>query len=391
MIRNSNLNEYKICCLADEPLSEFDGKIKYKADTDSVHDWLNSDYLKYVRTNLASGNPLKECSACWKKEQNNQRSLRNIYNKEFLHSDSVQNSWAANYFKNQPVENYGFVVGADIKLNNICNFACAMCNPHDSSIILTDWTKSIDDPFVKNEIAKNPLYLSTINNIYKQDSAHQLLQYIVDQPQLKTLKLLGGEPLLDKKMFNILSKVKRKEQIRLMFVTNGSVDIEQVAEQLKDYKFLYFVVSVDGFSEYNNYIRKNSNWDQISKNILNAKKLSNVKISVHPTIQALSFPSIGNLLQWCLDQDIEWSYDLCYSPEYLSINALPYEYFTQQIESIQKINSDLANYILSEYNDYSDIYRDNFVQYLNWYNKNDHSNFKKLYPKLYTFLTEKTL
>ena len=387
MARNSNLNEYQICCIWKKSLSEFKGKIKYDAHKDNLEDWTNSNYLKYVRKHLASGKKIKECSACWEKEKNNQRSLRNVYNQEFFSTSNLENSWLSNYFKNHSFEDYGFVVGADLKLNNVCNFACAMCNPEDSSIIATDWKKSTDDPFVQKELSKDPSYLNTINAVYKQDSSHQLLHHILQQPRLKILKILGGEPLLNKKMLNMLNHAERKDQIRLMFVTNGSIDIEQIAIQLKDYKFLYFVVSVDGHSDYNNYIRKNSNWEQICKNILNAKKLQNVKISVHPTIQALSFPSIARLLQWCLDNNIEWSYDLCNDPEYLSINALPREYFETELESVRNIDCDLANYIQSQYNDLSDLYKNDLIQFLNWYNKKNYNEFKKLYANLYKFLT----
>ena len=388
MARNSNLGEYEICCITNKKQTEFNGKVDFYITKDNIEDWLNSDYLNYVRNSLAQGNYIKECDICWKREEKNQRSLRQIYNQEILEHENIENTWANNYFKNNSHEHYGFVVGADIKLNNVCNFACVMCKPHDSSLIASDWQKNTQHPFIAKQLKKSPQYLQTISEIYKEDLAHDLLDYIVNQPRLKFLKVLGGEPLLDKKLFSILNSKSNKEKTQLMFVTNGSVSLTQTAQHLEEYDFLHFTVSVEGYNTYNNYIRKHSDWESISKNIMDAKNIKNAKVSVGSTIQALSLCTITNLITWCRDNHIEWSYDLCFKPDYLSINALPQQYFDKHIKNIQKVDLELANYLVSQYNDNSDVHKHDFLQYLNWYNKNDFVVFKELYPDLYKFLNK---
>lgn len=391
MVRNTNLGQYKLCCIADTESTDFHGKTDYNLEDTDIESWTNSEYMRYVRTNLSSGVKIADCNKCWKREENSQESLRQKYNQEILLNSDVNKSWTINYFRTHNIDEFGFIVGADVKTNNLCNLACAMCSPKDSSIIANEWNQTIDSSYVQHQLKDNPTYIEEIKRFYKLKSNYHLLGSILAEPNLKFLKILGGEPLLDKKIQSLLDKCDNKKSINLMIVTNGTINLKNFVESNYDYKFIYFTVSLEGYGLYNDYIRKKSDWKNIASNILNAKELNKTQISIHSTVQALSLSSLPELIKWCKHNDIIWEFDMCDNPKYHSVNALPENYFYNQIKKIKDVDNDVAEYLVSQYEDNSEIYKLQFIEYLEWYNNGNFEIFKDLFPELYAFLFDSDL
>lgn len=96
----------------------------------------------------------------------------------------------------------------------------------------------------------------------------------------------GGEPLLNKRFFEMAKKLKPLTK-RLRTTTNGSILDNDIIEKFLDIEFDEIDISMDGTSpEENNLIRIGSDYEKISKRVIqlikmrNERKLSVPKITI---------------------------------------------------------------------------------------------------------------
>jgi organic radical activating enzyme len=381
-LRNSNLGNYRACCSISQDKSEFAGQIDYKWPTHSPAEWMNSDYMQYLRRELTNGNRLPECGRCWRHENHQMISQRQILNNTISYNqgDHLDQTWVKSYFNNKTDYAHDLLVIADIKLTNLCNFACAMCVPEDSTQIYTQWQKNKKHTWVVQQLQKNTKYLDQVKQVYVDKHNHQLLQYAI-QEKVRHIKILGGEPLLDQVALDLLSAIDLSQKARtsLIIVTNGSVDLDSVCRQLEDFQTIQFIISLEGVGAVQDYIRKGSSWAQIEKNIDNfLTKYSNSKnnLRIHHTVQALSLYDLHKLVSWCNLRNIQLSTEILIKPDYMSVAVMPeqmrLECFQNLIdtrpalvESIQKIDhrSDLIPQL---------------QDFLNWYDPNN--NWQDIFP-----------
>jgi len=357
-IRQQMDGSFAACCEIKHQHSEYTGN-KTFYDLDS---WLHSDYLDYLKSNLNSGTPLKECRVCWDKESNKLISLRKIVNNTIANGKEYNQSWMSLYFKNKQDLVSDMIVSADIKTSNVCNFSCAMCHPYDSSQIHALYKKEQQHPFVQKQLSKNPGMLEHVDLIYREGGSYKLLDDIL-QKQPKYLKLLGGEPLLDKKLIQTLVDYPYKNNTTLMFVTNGSVDLCETQELLKGYKTIQYTISLEGVGATQEYIRRGSNWTSTEKNILKfIDQHTSRNISVHHTMQVLSIAQFHQLLTWTDQHGISLTVSILQHPEYLSISVLPVDLFDSITDKLDQSNLKIQKQINNEMTEVIDMH--NFVNFL---------------------------
>lgn len=322
-IRQNIDGTFKSCCAIRHDQSEFDGQKKFL----SLQDWLASDYLKYLKQNLTSGNFLPECSACWNKENAGLKSVRNFLNDTITENRPLDQSWIQFYFKNKKDFEHDLLVSADIKTSNVCNFSCAMCIPNDSSKIHAVWKKSQNHPLVQEVISHHQNYFEEIDLIYRDGKSYQLLKEVLENKP-KNLKLLGGEPLLDSVLLQILDDYNHKSFTNLIFITNGSVDLTKVCVRLKEFKSVNFVISLEGIGDVQDYIRKGSNWKYIESNIESYISIFGTEnLSVTHTLQCLTLLHLPDLVEWTYKKNISLAVSMLVNPDYLSLNVIPPELF----------------------------------------------------------------
>jgi molybdenum cofactor biosynthesis enzyme MoaA len=325
-IRKENNNRYRPCCELDVESSSFNGKTDYAWPLDSPTDYLNSEYAQYLRQNLNQGVQLPECRRCWLKESISSRSLRQTINDTVTNNcgEHLEQTWVTAYFQQKTNFEFDLLVSTDIKVSNLCNFSCAMCSPDDSSQIYTIWQKNQSHPIVKQTLNKNSTYLKDIKNRFVV-SDYDYLDMILDAAP-KHIKILGGEPLIDKKLLQRLTRLSpsKKSKISLLFVTNGSVDLTEFSKQLSDYKQVNYVVSLDGVGTVLEYIRRGSNWNQIQENILNWNACHR-PVDVSFTLQCFNALHVPEFYKWCKTHNLKFSIGMVETPEYLSLKAIPDE------------------------------------------------------------------
>jgi pyruvate-formate lyase-activating enzyme len=382
-LRNSNLGNYLACCSIKHEKSKFTGQIDYKWPTHSPVEWMNSDYMQYLRQELTNGNRLPECDGCWQREDHQMVSQRQVLNNTITYNqgDQLDQTWTKSYFNNKTDYAHDLLLIADIKLTNLCNFACAMCVPKDSTQIYSQWKKNKKHPWVIQQLQKNPEYLDQVKQVYIDKHNHQLLQYAI-QKKVRHIKFLGGEPLLDQAALDLLSAVdiEQKERTSLIIITNGSVDLDSVCQQLGNFQTIQFIISLEGVGAVQDYIRKGSSWSVIEKNVDNfLAKYSNSKnnLRIHHTVKELSLYHLHELVNWCDGKNLQLSTEILTMPEYMSVAVIPEEL---RLPCFQKLIDNHPGLVGSiQQIDYQADLKSQLQDFLTWY---DPSNtWQNIFPE----------
>jgi molybdenum cofactor biosynthesis enzyme MoaA len=389
---------YRPCCELNESNSTFAGRTEYSLSDTTIDEWMSSDYSQYLRKELSNGARLPECNKCWQKEKNNVKSLRQYTNDTATNNqgNNLDHTWVKIFVaRSQDYKDYR-LLSADVKLSNVCNFSCVMCGPHDSSKLYNEWKSELDNKFVQEKLQTYPTYFEDIVTNYQTQRGYQHLTDILTHP-IRHLKVLGGEPLLDKELFKILQNqpLDKKSQIHIHMVTNGSQDIVEAVDRLKDYKSVSFTISLEGVGNLQDYSRNGSHWPTVEKNILDAKK-NNILISINHTLQALTVLNLSELLLWCQHNQIQISFGILENPNYLSISVLPTHIRQIAIDNLSKIQditiiNSLDNQLLSinsikelinQFPIDSEKYT-KFLEYISWFERKSSAKLRDLQPVFY--------
>ena len=266
----------------------------------------NNDTMKDIRKKVLNNERPKECQPCFDLEDQGVESMRQRHIKGIipearinLYPDALQD--LKDDFS-MPFE----IATMELKLNNLCNLKCRMCNPLDSTS-WNDW-ESIEEFYIKenNFLAKlvddlnlkNKPYLDKFgDNKNWWKSLEKLLPYF------RRVEFAGGEPLMDPQHYRILDMLAPYgHQIEIKYATNLSVLGIKGGRNIWDYwpkfKSVAVNVSIDGIEENYEHIRGNAKWSDLTNNIKQIQTISNIsRIVGAVTVQ------VGNIM--ILDKIIE--------------------------------------------------------------------------------------
>ncbi len=328
-VRNDNDGTLKACTCIDANES-------YNIKTSTIEDWRNSDHMLKLREDHSNNTKPKSCQQCWKMEELGLQSQRMQYN------EIIDLKWAELYFKHHKTFETTLTLASDLKIGNKCNLECAMCSPEYSSKIAKTWRD------------KPSLEFTTIvdSKAYQNPVLEKFMDELFQHP-IRFVNILGGEPLMDKRVLNKLKTLKDKHKISLNFITNGTFNISEYNKQLGDFKSIHYGISVDGLGEVNKYIRRHSKWEQVRENLMN----DNVHIIC--TVQALNIETIPILINFAFDHNIKMQFIPVHRPEFLSLDAV-------RPEVLKKItNKELQPFIDNAV--YKPALREKFERYIKWY------------------------
>ena len=384
-IKTAKLGEFRVCNNLDTECSRFPGRKDYSWPDDSADQYMSSDYVGYLRQQLTTGHRLPECHRCWQEEDHGGKSLREKNNDSVTvnRGHALDQTWIEAYFRQKHNWNHDDLLTAEIKLSNVCNFSCAMCEPADSSQIYTIWRSNQQHPMVRLTLDRDPLYLDRVRTMYRSRPGYQMLSEIL-QRKPQHLRLLGGEPLLDQTMLDILQSQPTdiKNSVSLMFTTNGSTSLTDTADLLHGYRDVNFVVSLEGLGAVQDYIRRGSVWQQVQANILAWEKVCRMQGKLLPitvTVQALNLYHVPDIVAWSRDLAVQLSFNILQEPDFMSLKAMPPGFRQQCISRLQQVKNewrswnqdqpakglDLAAIALSV--DHDPDLLERLKQFLHWY------------------------
>ena len=335
----------KVCCRSHP--------IGFIQDASLEYHW-NSETMTRIRRQVLIGERPKECAPCFSLEDQGVESLRQRHiagvipeSRITLYPNAVSNM---RHDFTMPFE----IPTMEIKLNNLCNLKCRMCNPLDSTS-WQDWDKVV--PFYKKE---NNYLVPTVERLVNKpgqyigpfdDTDNWWASFEKLIPHFKRVEFAGGEPLMDPQHYRILDMLKPYgKNIEIKYATNGTTLGISKGRTIHDYwphfRSIAVNVSIDGIHDVYNYIRSNSDFNQVESNIKEIKKITNVSRVVGAfTAQA------GNILQAaeCIDYFINkmdivfYSHRVSY-PNCLSAQVLPNDLKVLAITKLLSVKSQIDDW-----------------------------------------------
>ena len=310
----------------------------------------NNDAIQLVRKQVLNGERPEVCKPCFDLEDQGVESLRQ------RHINGVIPEARINLYPNTPLQEimpFEFPT-IEIKLNNLCNLKCRMCNPLDSTN-WTDWDKVV--PFYKKE---NNFLVPTIEGLVDKpgkyigafdDTDNWWASFEKLLPHFRRVEFAGGEPLMDPQHYKILDMLKPYgKNIEIKYATNGTTLGISKGRTIHDYwphfRSVAVNVSLDGIHDVYNYIRGNGDFSQVEANIKEIQKIPNVSRVVGAfTAQA------GNILQAaeCIDYFINEMNIVFYShrvgyPTCLSAQVLPQALKEEAIQRLEAVRARLFTF-----------------------------------------------
>lgn len=274
------------CCRFKTPVQEFDGNLD-----NILH---STEYEKLRNTDVST---LWHCSKCMREEENGKESLRQRFNKEY-DTDTVELKFL------------------EIGFDNICNLACDGCYSEFSST----WAKITSPDAPKEEI-----YLTTNEITQVPNTIDKVL-------------FLGGEPLMTNRHHVFLESLENKGTITVTYNTNGTFLLKpQTVELLKLFKHVEFIVSVDGYGELNDRVRKYSKWADILE-FIDQIKQNSFDFLIHTTIHKNNIHGLPELALWIKMHNYRWTTNVLTYPTHLDISKLSSDekqLAAEQIKSIE--------------------------------------------------------
>ena len=315
----------------------------------------NSDTMRLVRKQVLHSERPEVCKPCFDLEDQGVESLRQRHINGVIPEARINLYPTAIAKLNNTDYTMPFEFPTmEIKLNNLCNLKCRMCNPLDSTS-WNDWNEV--KPFYEKE---SNYLVPTVAKLVKIPGQYIGPFDVTENwwndferliPHFRRVEFAGGEPLMDPQHYKILDMLKPyAKNIEIKYATNGTTLGISKNRTIHDY-WPYFRsvavnVSMDGIHDVYNYIRSNSDFNQIEKNIKEIRSIPNVSRVVGAfTAQA------GNILQAaeCIDYFINEMNIVFYShrvsyPNCLSAQVLPQELKELALQRLTAVEQRLCTF-----------------------------------------------
>ena len=253
-------------------------------------EYKNNQWLCGIRQKMLNAEKVDICERCYKEESSTGDSHRLRSNQKYqkdidslmleTNKDGSLAEFSPKYF--------------DIRLGNVCNLKCRMCNPYSSKKWLEDW----------NLISKDRHQLSdeTIKGLKKLDWFKDKKTWDIMSKYFYTAEEIyftGGEPLLINEHVQLLESLIQEgasKNIKLKYNTNLTYLPNKYLELWKDFKQVRLNVSIDGYDKLNSYIRHPSEWGKIKNNLDKLHEVSiensNFYVQIFITVQMYNLNKI---------------------------------------------------------------------------------------------------
>jgi sulfatase maturation enzyme AslB (radical SAM superfamily) len=307
---------FRVCCNSDSK----NNQLKLNGEQLKLHKHSHtvlhqSETLKEIRQQMLNGERPATCVRCFTQEDAGVRSSRQIYN------DVWDNGAACNL--DDPIQPRYL----DLRLGNLCNIKCRMCNPYSSNQWVEDWEK-MNGPFSESE--RKWLKNMEWPNFSGTDKHLREMMETVEE-----IYFTGGEPTIIKRHEALLDYCIEQglaHKIALKYNTNLTNTPVRLIEKWSKFKFLRLNCSIDGVNALNDYIRFPSLWRGIWKNYNQVLKLTtNRVLDIHTTVQVTNVLHLHLLLDHFIRPSANQNnsdipvifFNLLIEPAYLNIKVLP--------------------------------------------------------------------
>ena len=352
---------------------------------DNLKEAWHSPTYKQIRRQMLNGERLKMCAYCFQKEDALSESPRLFFNKQWMfdYEDSETPEMKVKYL--------------DIRLGNLCNLRCRMCNPYTSNQWIKEWDKLAElnaSPSIKPFAQDEKKRFKNLNYPEKIDFP-KFVKYIKSSEwDLSEIYFTGGEPMLIEQHYVFLNELIKQDLSQNMILKYNTNITKFSIKKLYCWKFFKRIrlhISIDGFGKLNNYIRYPSQWNKIEENmkkinILN-KEIFNITTEIHITTQMYNILSMTELLSWIKDKNMDVVFNILDYPECLNIQVLPADLKKKAAKELLLFQNDfpvteVINYMTKEDQSH---YLGDFFHYTDFLDKSRNQNIDEVLPELSSY------
>lgn len=262
-------------------------------------DPFNHEYMNWLRQKMLNDEYVHGCRKCYEDEKHSARSMR---------TDLIA-PWGGDFGLPSEEEGLGRVkklTNIDLALSNVCNNKCRMCMPQLSTHWYSDAKK------LGMEIPKGVITDNTIVDSY-------------DLSDLRFIKVLGGEPMMEQAKLKKVLKKCTLENITILLVTNVSIlPDDELLSLLKQCKNVNIDLSIDSYGTLNEFLRKDSNWENVSNNVQWYKQHFD-NINVHSAISAYNVNKLHEIINFCKENELYHECVVVDGPQWMQPRNLPLE------------------------------------------------------------------
>ena len=288
--------------------------------TDSIDNILKSSKYNQLRKNLLTGQRSKECKRCYDFEDAGHQSPRLKNNKKWAHLKTLE-------FNNDGTVDKFTPAFLDIRLSNICNLKCRMCDGYFSSAIAQE----------DAELFGNYTHLN--NSLPNKDRQAELVDILKYVPFAEEIYFAGGEPLLNSEHYEMLNKLIEcgNTNLRLFYNTNFtklSFKNISVTDLWNKFSNVTVGASLDAMGDVAEYVRFGTDWKEIEQNLARVKaEAPHVNFTVMSTVSFMTVASLIELQKQWHNNNIlninKFTLNTTISPDYLTVRVLPSEHKQQ--------------------------------------------------------------
>lgn len=295
----------------------------------SYTDPFNHPFIKDIRKNMSADLPVNGCKKCYIDEKITGNSMRKIAN----HSLDFGLPYGENI--RGKIEK---LTNIDLAFSNVCNNRCRMCGPDLS----TNWYN--DAKKLGIEIPKGILTTNSIIDNYNLSN-------------LRYLKLIGGEPLMEQDKFIEVLKKCQLDKLSILLVTNTTIlPSQELLDLLNQCRHVATHLSIDAFGPLNNMLRKGSDWNEVDKNVNwfleNMHNKQKFSTCIDSVVSIYNCNMIDKMIDYANTKKLKIKFNLVDGPSWMMIRNLPFS-AKKELEKLlreqQKIyNFPIFNLILEE-------------------------------------------
>lgn len=306
------------CCVSMQEIYNEDGNLFNLKDHD-LETVYKSKHMQQLRQQFRQGLKPDSCKVCWKEEDAGIASKR-LRAKMRFHEIYDKIDW-----NNDTPDQLQFL---DLKLGNLCNLKCRICNPRSSSELAAE--EIHNDKFPRNKkdhyaykLLKQGEWPRDPNTKFWSNVKKLLHNTIY-------IEFSGGEPWLIQEHFDLLEFAVTEglsSNLVIHYETNGTQSIERHTQLFSQFRRIEIVYSVDNIGKRFEYERYGASWKEINKNIDDAFLLQescpNISIQVGIVISIQNILYIDDILEWSLTKNFENTFIcLLHNPDHMSIESM---------------------------------------------------------------------
>jgi len=317
----------KTCCVIKPLKSEFTGEKKFNLQYNSIQDFWQSDYRKYLLNSFIDGKKIKECDACWNDEKKGTKSMRQFTNREY---GIIGNKKPLQYLSLLNKVDMLHPEDYNLDITNLCNLKCYMCTGESSSRLLVEnKALGIED-------------LNQKDYDHDEESLNYLIQQII-QNKVRSITLQGGEPLINPKILTMLEKLSEQEtagKITVWITTNGTGYSDKIFQILEKFDKIKLIFSIDGTDKINDYLRFPSDFKTIESNVKEYIKLKNATFMLAYTVQNFNLLYIKDIIDFTIKYNIYLKLNILHTPTYLHHSVLPVKTKKEALKRLYQIEKE---------------------------------------------------